>query len=248
MGARQCLFCPNAADSKEHLWSDWILKSLPKRTLIRQIIGKSPLKQFSSAVTVKCVCRRCNNGWMSELEATVKPPIGSMMQDLPLTLDTLQQKNISLWAMKTAMVVDATNTNTRARCYQRHQCEQLRLQSSIPMRSRIWLGRFSGSGLLAAGTDISLDIGTVPKAAHGSVTTIIVGHLAIQVLIVHFPPQYDGIEIPVGCVPGPWHDLLIDVWPTSNRAAWPPDLAFTNSGPLAFITLRDRWKIGRVAV
>jgi hypothetical protein len=248
MAGRQCLFCPKSADSKEHLWSDWILQSLEHRGPIRQMIGDAPNKPFMGPVTVRCVCGKCNNGWMSALEGKVRLLVGSFLHDIPHRLDVEQQEAISLWATKTAMVLDATNTHIRTRFYERHECERLRLQSSIPMRSRIWLGRFCGSGLFAAGTDISLDIGKVPKAAHGCVTTFIVGRLAIQVLTVRFPPQYDGIEIPVGLSPGPWDDLLVDIWPTSNRISWPPALAFTMGKPFPFISLRDRWKTGSKAV
>ncbi len=247
MGHRQCLFCGKPADSKEHLWSDWILKSLKSRNPIVQKVGKAPPSNpFTGAVTVRCVCTECNNGWMSRLEARIKPLVGSLMQDISAPLDAEQQKDVSLWALKTAMVVEATKSRDIARCYQHADCEQLRLNSSVPPRTKIWLGRFSGSGLLATGTDIWLNVSEVPKAAHGCVTTIIVGHLAIQVLTTHIPAKYDNETINVSCKMGPWNELLIDVWSLADSVMWPPARSFTNDGgPLSFIALRDRWKIGK---
>jgi hypothetical protein len=198
MGHRQCLFCGKPADSKEHLWSEWILKSLKSRNPIVQELGKARAsKPFTGAVTIKCVCTECNNGWMSKLEARIKPLVGSLMQDISTSLDIGQQKDVSLWALKTAMLVEATKSQDIVRCYQRADCEQLRLSSSVPPRTRIWLGRFSGSGLLATGTDIWLNIGGVPGAAHGCVTTTIVGHLAIQVLTTYALAKYDNETIDV---------------------------------------------------
>jgi hypothetical protein len=189
---RKCLFCSNTADSKEHLWADWILQSLKHRVPIRQKIGKFPGKEFRGPLTVKCVCESCNSGWMSRLESKAKPIIGPLMHDLSYALDSSQQETVSVWAIKTAMVLEATNRRTRLTCYTQHECEQLRLHSSIPTRSLGWLGRFAASGLVATGTDIWLDIGGVSRAAHGCVTTIVVGHLALQFLTVHFPAKYDG--------------------------------------------------------
>ena len=244
MGARQCLFCLNPANSKEHLWPDWILQSLKHRTPIRQNIGKSPTKVFNGPLTVRCVCRTCNGGWMSQLESDAKTTIGPLMHDLSFSLDAPQQETVSAWAVKTAMVVEATNRRTRACCYTQQECEHLRLQRSIPIRTLAWLGRFSASGLLATGTDIWLDIDGVKKAAHGCVTTIIVGHLALQVLTAHLPPKYNSTTVPIVCVNGPWNDVLIPLFPTSNRITWPPKLSFTNGGKISFTFLRDRWKYG----
>jgi len=246
MGDRRCLFCDKPANSKEHLWSDWVLKSLKSRDPIVQTLGKAPSKTFTGPVTVRCVCRECNNGWMSGLEARVKPLVGSLMQDVSVCLDAAQQKDVSLWALKTAMVLEGTKSRSAAHCYQQADCEQLRLSSSIPARTRIWLGRFSGSGLLASGTDIWLNIGEVLRAAHRCITTTMVGHLAIQVLSDCIPARYDNETVQVGCKLGPWNELLIDVWPLAGSAMWPPALTFTNDGgPLSIIRLRDRWKIGK---
>ncbi|MHB8652539.1 MAG: hypothetical protein ACYDA9_01540 [Terriglobia bacterium] len=180
---------------------------------------------------------------MSKLENKIKPLIGSLMHDISISLDTAQQKDVSLWALKTAMVLEGTKSRATAHFYQQADCEQLRLSSFIPAppRTRIWLGRFSGSELLATGTDIWRNLGEVPKALHGLTSTIIVGHLAIQVLSVNKAVQ-------IGCKMGRWNELLIDVWPLAGSAMWPPTLTFSNDGgSLSIIRLCDRWKIGKAA-
>src|ERR1039458_7843097 len=148
----QCLFCSKPADSKEHLWSKWILNSLKSQEPVILQLGKAPpSKPFTGDVTVKCVCTECNNGWMSQLEAKIKPLVGALMQDISAPLDATQQKDVSMWAVKTAMVLEGTKSKGLVRSYQQSDCEQLRVSSSIPPRTRIWLGRFSGSGRLATG-------------------------------------------------------------------------------------------------
>jgi len=109
------------------------------------------------------------------------------MQGISLPLDTSQQTLLSTWALKTAMVLDSTNTRERNPFYEKVECETLCLSSTIPARTRVWIGRSSLSGLHADGTDVGITLPDGTKIANGNVATLIVGHLAIQVLGAIFP-------------------------------------------------------------
>jgi hypothetical protein len=102
-----CLFCDNQADTKEHLWPDWALQGLNRVHPIRQVIQKSEPKEFHGDVRMKCVCAGCNHGWMSDLENSVRPVVGAMVQDIAVTIDVEAQGTISRWVTKTAMVLEA---------------------------------------------------------------------------------------------------------------------------------------------
>lgn len=245
IGSRQCLFCDNSADTKEHLWPDWILRILKGARPIRQVLGKSPPNEFHGDVRIRCVCRGCNGGWMSSLEETVKPFLSQLIHGASLALDARQQELTSIWALKVAMVLETVNTTT-ARCYARNECEQLRVNSLIPERSMIWLGRISESGVFAAGTYLWLYVDDLPEPHYGCVTTLTVGHLAIQVLTAHFSAQYQSVTMQVRCLGGEfWNDALIGICPAPGRSvSWPPALTFTPRGPLRFVELRDRFKTG----
>ena len=54
---------------------------------------------------VRFVCRQCNHGWLSELEESVRPIIGAMIQDLPIPIDASHQRAAARWAVKMAMVL-----------------------------------------------------------------------------------------------------------------------------------------------
>src|SRR4029077_7373387 len=100
---------------REHLWAAWIHKRLPRREPIRiTFAGRPAAISNNPEITVKTVCGVCNNGWMSKLEAECTPLIANLMQDIALPLDTSQQTLISTWAVKTAMVLDSTNTRQRS--------------------------------------------------------------------------------------------------------------------------------------
>lgn len=148
---------------------------------IRHKIGKGPAKVIPhSWLEVRCVCVGCNGGWMSALEAENIPLIGCLMKDFAMPLDSSQQTLLSVWAVKTAMVLDFVNAKGRGRFYTRGECEGLRLSRTIPTQTYVWIGAYSRKGFSADGTILSLDFPNAPKAAKASVSTFVVGHLPIQ--------------------------------------------------------------------
>jgi hypothetical protein len=192
-------------------------------------------------VTIKCVCDQCNNGWMSDLEGSVKPFVGAMIHDIALTLTIEHQKLIAVWTTKMAMVLKATIRHRGHQLYSNRECERLRLESAIPDRSLIWLGRISDSGLFASGTHVWLK-GNFAETYDGQVSTFTVGHLAIHVLTIHVGSPNPMHTI---CRNGPWDESLLGIYPANQTVTWPPHLTFGVRGPLFFASLRDRWKIGR---
>ncbi len=242
MGARQCIFCPNAADSKEHLWPDWALESIGSQ-FVEMRKGRSASKWFRGPIKVKHVCEECNHGWMSDLETSVRPYMGPMLHGVSLSLRKDQQTAISFWIIKTAMVLQAT-ASSEHHFYNRIECEALRSSSAIPVRSLIWLGRFSGNGLLADGIELRFNIDNVPKAANGCVTTIILGQFVAQVLTVHYGPEQHNKNVRIHCGDGPWDRALINIWPTSASVEWPATLSFTESSFMPYTSLLGRWELG----
>jgi hypothetical protein len=185
---------------------------------------------------------------MSELEQQTKPLIACLMQDISAPLDYSQQSWLAAWAMKTAMVLDSVNTRDRNLFYEKSECENLRLTCAVPPLTKIWVGRYSVRNSLGAfGTDLGIAMPDAPKAAKGCATTILVGHLAIQVLAVHVLPEYkDRASGEIAPKAGRWNDLLWGIWPIGGRpVTWPPPLSFVEHGPHAIATLIGRWKIGK---
>lgn len=244
----QCLFCQNQAGSREHLWPAWIHQRIKRRQPVYIKFGDHPVTISNNPeIKVKTVCRICNNGWMSDLEANCTPLIGSLMQDIAAPLDSAQQALVSRWALKTAMVLDSTNTRTRNQFYDRTECESLRTNSSIPDRTRVWIGRSSLDGLHADGTDARIQRPDGTKIGVLNAATFIVGHLALQVVAIHPVPQYKDETINPSPRPGPWNDLLVQVWPANTTSVnWPPPATFTSSGTRHHIgQLLYRWRVGQ---
>jgi hypothetical protein len=244
--ARQCLFCSNTASSREHIWSDWILKDLKPATSIRIRIGERTDRWASDAeIKVNCVCSQCNNGWMSDLENENKPCIGQMINDEATILEPPQQKLLARWAILKAMVIEAANRE-KAPFYDREERFGLKPPSSLfPVRTSVWIGRLSSKNFHAGGTELWRQEGGIVGAVHGCVTTIVVGHLVIQLLTVHSLVIFATRPLTFECIAGAWPENLLDIWPVFGTRQWPPRLAFDLSrGQDGIKTLVDKWKIG----
>jgi hypothetical protein len=141
-----------------------------------------------------------------------------------------------------AMVIEAANRN-REGFYSADEKAQIKAGLGIPVGTLAWLGRISAKGFHAGGTDIWGEIDKVPKAFHGSVTTIIVGHLVIQLVSGHILLHAADSVVP-NCKEGAWDVSLLDIWPAMKSLHWPPPVSFTLRGSDSIARLVSRFKIG----
>jgi hypothetical protein len=110
---RLCLFCGNTDLSKEHVFAQWLLEELDLRkkkmrmqhsTILGLQISERPLTL--STLINGLVCKRCNNGWLSQIEGRVKPHLLNLLKgSLTLALQE-QHQLLSLWIYKTAIVLN----------------------------------------------------------------------------------------------------------------------------------------------
>jgi hypothetical protein len=244
---RHCIFCDGRVDSREDIWPKWILERLRIKGPITADIPKYKswlIHDPKDGHKSRCVCRGCNNGWMSDLEVGNKPLIGCLLQDIATPLDQSQQKALATWALKTAMVTESLARAQRGYFYTRTERHDLRTKLSLPPRTSVWLARYSGSGAIAMkGTD-AWSANDAPIPIHGYVYTILLGNLVIQSMTVHAPSKYGDAAFNVSPKAGPWEAGLVRVWPPDGRdIRWPPPLTFRDGQP-SIHALMNRFSIG----
>lgn len=117
---KTCLFCPNPADSLEHVLPQWLFRCIAPATdgsfpvhVGRYVDGEGTLntrKHVSMAFKARIVCENCNSGWMADLESKVKKAFDPLVQrQFPVLghtfLDSLRPDAalIALWLSKTAL-------------------------------------------------------------------------------------------------------------------------------------------------
>lgn len=199
-----CMFCPNPANSKEHLWPNWIHERKDFGPL-NFTHGNKPTAVIPNPhVTGRAVCRTCNNGWMSlKLEVPNIPVVGSMMQDLSITLDREQQQTVARWCMKMAFLTDWTRVGGKTkRFYTRQEAEDFAADLTIPPRTRIWIAHLTTSHLMRDGHDFEL------LRAHDRTR---IGLASVVTYHVH--PEHSSLNPDFASRAGPWETKLIPIGP-----------------------------------
>jgi hypothetical protein len=243
MTKRKCLFCSEDATSKEHVWPQWILKLLPPRRPVRQRLGTGKEVTYSGDFKLKGVCSACNNGWMSELETEVRPILGPLVQDLSIQLDLEDQKKLARWAFKTAIVLEGTKERSMKRYFASGLGPALGTGSDILGRTMIWIGRSSESGLYARASDVRYDLDDQNLSAEATVTTMVVGHVVLQVMSAIFPVEKDSETVRIPLYIGDWEKVLAKIWPASRVFTWPPPQSIGSGGLFTLDRVADRWKV-----
>jgi len=100
--------------------------------------------------------------------------------------------------------------------------------SALPTRTHVSVGRYQGSGFHAGLTDIFASIENIP-ALRGCVTTIVMGHLAVQVLTIHLPPIFES-DVQDQDFAGKMNETLLTLWPVSGSVKWPPPMGLKVTG------------------
>ena len=115
-----CIFCGQRADSLEHV----IAKRLFKRAKAEQFeiaVGKTVEGEGDYSRTphtlenlkVRCVCQKCNNGWMNDLEAWFESKLGFLIEPAwprfaneMIEVVKAEKENLARWMMKTVVTIN----------------------------------------------------------------------------------------------------------------------------------------------
>lgn len=182
MAQRQCLFCDDQANSREHLWPKWMLEKLPPIQTIIGSVGKNKDIPVGRELKVRCVCEDCNGGWMSDLETDNTPLLGPLVDGKSSRFDLQQQHSIAAWALKTAMIMDSMTVSIeRPMFFTSEERIALRTQREIPSRTRVWLGRCLHNALVAESGGCRFSMPGREGLHDGFIGTLAVGQLAVQV-------------------------------------------------------------------
>ena len=190
MATKKCIFCGARADSREHLFSEWIREFMantwiPNRTGDRThvLAGAVPWKSSDPInVRVRCVCVPCNNKWMGDIDAEASKILTPMMSGDMVQLSLDEQKKVATWAVLKTLVAHYVEAKPRPShldwlewLYKRHEPHANWI---------VWLGAYAGR------LDLWLDTHHITAYSDrgarlpvlGIVGTFVIGHLAIKVM------------------------------------------------------------------
>ena len=231
----RCAFCPRKADSKEHAWEDWALDRLRTKDsgIIGHLEGGEIYEPSQKAVRIKCLCDRCNGGWLKNLVDAAKPMVASMIADLSISLDIPQQWVLSAWATSRAMVWEHIAREPRPLFYSDTHRVGLRATRTVPPNTWVWIARYGGTAQTGAWASDY----TIPERMH--VTSLIYGRLLVQILSVRTNASTQPGTV-INPKPGPWPLNTVRIWPSQRIARWPPHLTVDDASLEDFVGRWDR--------
>ncbi len=231
-----CIFCDATADSNEDAFPRWLIKRFTgPGSLEFQLSIDAPLRNKRVnclKIRIKCVCKKCNNEWMSVLQNRAKPVIESLLDCPTSTLDINQCKTLALWAVMSTMVLETTNEPKIWRFTDPERCLFYK-REQIPPFTFVWIANWIDSPGPSYGSRVLGD-----KSDRATVTTFGFGTLVFQVLKV-VPCDATGnktMELRPGL---PWGQIMLQVWkPQVVPICWPPQMEIHGEAQLEALELR----------
>jgi hypothetical protein len=232
--ARTCVFCGGSPVTKEHVLAEWISNALAagRGPGLQRFTGKRQLGRFRApqppqddpAPTrifdqqVRKYCKPCNNGWMSSLEAAVRPLLEPMFWGKQVELATADQTLVARWATKTAVVAQSIDPPPDRRPV--IQAEWLRTGTGPAPSTLVGLGIYDGprhAMALRVQAHRAEPAGIGPATCADELVVVWLEHLVIVVYL------WDGPVDAQAQMPPQFGHRLIQVWPTSPLIrVWPP--------------------------
>ena len=167
-----CIFCSAPNTTKEHVFSRWTHKYMPRRKKDKtpSVRGVELLDGSSTKIVkmpgdirdwqIACVCggfeHTCNAGWMKALEDRTMPILTPLILGKNIYLTPIQQDVIASWVALKCMVAEyetgfiATTSEQRARMYS--------IQKSPESGWAIWIARGSNPNGIPAWSSAALKI------------------------------------------------------------------------------------------
>jgi hypothetical protein len=134
--------------------------------------------------TLKVVCGPCNNGWMSRLQQEAKPCLIPYIKGRWVRPGRQARKIISLWATMFAMVVEFGDEPSAV--VPPVEREVFMRDLKPPLGARVWAGRLAGDlpyWFHRRAMRLTLDPSEVAGLPNAQLTTIVLGHLLLQVYL-----------------------------------------------------------------
>jgi hypothetical protein len=239
--------------TREHAYPNWVLNLLPGEKAGTTFYMSPKLPELLRAwftkgetgVTVKPVCRQCNEGWMSRLEEKSRQILAPLMLGTGEHDFSKEDKAIVVaWILKTWMVFDAASRKQHQMVFSPDERKYLmeRLQPQPALNAVMFLARYVGPREMtsdhhwfAVSTRPEPDTAaTLDTLNRFYCETMIFGRLAIQATIRRIVA--DDTEFPV--IDRSWLDAQLDITWARGGDHWPPKSALNEERYLEF---RDRW-------
>ena len=236
---KQCIFCDNPANSKEHFWPEWMHELLPQlpdprhNRMLKEYHPKTGLMESGlkdrpggiETIKIRVVCDTCNSGWMNRLEKEARPFITPLINGDPIALDVFQMTVVARWIALKCIVAEHSNPDYELT----PRADRMALRDGIiPAYYRVYLINHTiahGIGYMrhSLGLSLSPDLGPIPNPPPwGTPKNVQTVSFFLGRIMVHLnASRIDDYSIESRyLIPEVWDQCRI--WPFQNlRMVWP---------------------------
>ncbi len=116
---KQCAFCDSNANSREHIWPQWMHPMLTEpvgpQSHVKLVMEPSSSPAFRRRCQrqgtlktnrVRSVCRECNSGWMNRIETSSRGILEKIVAGENVALSQKDQERLSQWIMMKVFVME----------------------------------------------------------------------------------------------------------------------------------------------
>lgn len=230
-----CIFCGSADLCGEHIWPQWAAPILGHKTYrgkrIEGFIVKTKKTQLVSRdfrerhghtadKKIYVVCRKCNNTWMSAIEAKVKDIAIPMMRGNCIDLTSEMQTTLAEWV--TLKVLVAENNKPDEAVFPQEARNAFWKDKTIPSCMSIWVGRCIEvpwrSVFIRQAALFGLDINEPPNAGRKNTQTTALG--IGELFIFSMACVTEGVDLNNFFA---FDSRIVPLWPIAdNTLVWPP--------------------------
>jgi hypothetical protein len=221
-----CCFCGSPDLTKEHIWPNWLRGIFKVERLTHTIGGHGSAAQKKQwlappfTAQAQLVCSKCNSGWMSRLEGRSKRVLSLMIQCKAADLVETEQRLVTTWAVKTAMMMQVFVHPSRVTIPPDHYRQLYQRKDAPPDTVRVWLALqdHTDPRYVAKPLGLFASLPKPPIQPNAYWVTLTIGCLVMQILGAAGPlPRYldDGIPV-LRVLP------LLRIWPAQTTVRWPP--------------------------
>jgi hypothetical protein len=247
---KECAFCSHYADSREHVFSDWMLGMLPPKQryiFTERVVKRDEYVRYAGKkikIKAKVVCTTCNNGWMSDLEALCQTAMGHLLFNDSLSVLRPDALNtIARFAFKTLVIANHKGLAT-VPFFSFSIRQDFRLYGHIPDGVQIWMA----TRKIIAGKNYGFW-----KSSHGETDkcfphafamygcTWNFQNIVLQISAARWQDETRRNSLPPLMFPQDdnWEKASLTIWPLpSGNIQWPP-LFYLGDDTLP--GYRDRW-------
>ncbi len=247
--ADPCIFCQQSGKlTLEHLWSDWIGVLLGEREEYT-VQRKRPTGELIEWKTIglnhvaTVVCGKCNNGWMSDLEAEAQPMLSPIIKfGVPISFLPAGIAILAAFAFKSAIISDHTY---RERKPFFPVSDRVRFMKTlqIPDGVQMWIASSGSDQFNGVFHSFTFEVGSHQGPLHSAKFfsfTWSAGYLVLQVLAPRWRKNRRRYKtLPILTPDEKWDPASIRFWPNDGRPiTWDPASDLSGNSLDVF---KNRW-------